>query len=88
VAVVARVLLDHVHIDPADVAGALRVVAVAGHDIIKLPAGHGGACVLYFLLECLDVGVRVRVIKRLEVLADELGYQELSMTGLGFPILT
>src|SRR5271166_6693721 len=40
VAVVARVLLDHVQVDPADVPGALGVVTVAGHDIIKLRAGH------------------------------------------------
>src|SRR5215510_8366801 len=47
VAVVACVLLDHVQVDPANVEGALWVVAVAGHDIIKLLSGHGGACVLY-----------------------------------------
>src|ERR1035438_4519551 len=69
VAVVARVLLDHVQVDPADVPGALRMVTVAGHDIIKLLSGHGGAYVFYFLLEGLDVGGRVRVIKRFEVLA-------------------
>src|SRR5512132_3833788 len=43
VAVVARVLLDHVQVDPADVPGALRVITVAGHDIIKLFSGDGGA---------------------------------------------
>jgi hypothetical protein len=32
VAVMARVLLDYVQVDPADVPGALRVVMVAGHD--------------------------------------------------------
>jgi hypothetical protein len=32
VAVMARVLLDQVQADPADVPGALRVVTVAGHD--------------------------------------------------------
>jgi hypothetical protein len=69
VAVVARVLLDHVQVDPADVPGALRVVTVAGHDVIKPLSGHGGARVLYFLREGLDVGGRVRVIKRFEVLA-------------------
>ena len=42
-AVVPRVFPDHVQVDPADVAGAPGVVAVAGHDIIKLLAGHGGA---------------------------------------------
>ena len=42
VAVVARVLRDHVQVDPADVAGAPGMVAVAGHDIIKPPAGRGG----------------------------------------------
>src|SRR5215469_6314736 len=69
VAVVARVLLDHVQVDPADVPGAPGVVTVAGHDIIEVFPGHGGAGVLYFLFECLEVGGRVRVIKRLEVLA-------------------
>ena len=69
VAVVARVLLDHVQVDPADIPGALAVVTVAGHDIIELLAGHGGARVLYLLPEGLDVGGRVRVIKRVEVLA-------------------
>jgi len=69
VTVVARVLLDHVQVDPADVPGALRVITVAGHDIIKLFSGHGGARVRYFLLVRLDVGGRVRAIKRLEVLA-------------------
>src|SRR6266699_1037989 len=56
VAVVARILLDHVQVDPADVPGALWVVPVAGHDVIKLLSGHGSAGVLYFLLEGLDVG--------------------------------
>src|SRR5262249_11295213 len=69
VAVVARVLLDHVQVDPADVAGALRVLTVAGHDVIEVFSGHGGARVLYFLFECLEVGGRVRVIERFEVLA-------------------
>ena len=32
VAVMARVLLDHVQVDPADVPGAFLVVIVAGHD--------------------------------------------------------
>ena len=36
--------------------GALGVVAVAGHDIIELLAGHGGARVRYLLLECLEAG--------------------------------
>jgi hypothetical protein len=52
-AVVARVLLDHVQVDPADVPGPLRVVTVAGHDIIELPVGHRGACALYLLSEWL-----------------------------------
>src|SRR3954453_22371036 len=34
-AVVPRVLLDHVHIDPPDVAGPLRVVAAARHDVVQ-----------------------------------------------------
>ena len=68
-AVVPRVLLDHVQVDPADIPGALAVVTVAGHDIIELLAGHGGARVLYLLPEGLDAGGRVRVIKRVEVLA-------------------
>ena len=42
---------------------------MAGHDIIELLAGHGGARVRYLLLECLEAGGRVRVIKRFEVLA-------------------
>jgi len=45
------------------------VVAVAGHDIIKPPAGRGGARVRCLPLERLDIGGRVRVIERLEVLA-------------------
>jgi putative ABC transport system ATP-binding protein len=69
VAVVARILLYHVQVDPADVPGAFRVVPVAGHDVIKLLSGHGSTGVLYFLLEGLDAGGRVRVIERFEVLA-------------------
>jgi hypothetical protein len=53
VAVVAGVLLDHVQVEPADVASALRVVTMAGHDAIELSAGHGDAGLLYFLFECL-----------------------------------
>src|SRR5215471_12030863 len=69
VAIVACVLLDHVQVDPANVECALSVVAMPRHDIIKLLSSHGGARVLYFTLEGLDVGGRVRVIKRLEILA-------------------
>jgi hypothetical protein len=43
-----RVLLDQVKVDPADVPGALRAVTMAGHEVIKLPSGHGGAYALYF----------------------------------------
>ncbi len=68
-AVVARVLLDHVQVYPADVPDTFRVVTVAGHNIIELFSGHGGARVLYFLFERLDVGGCVRVSKRFEVLA-------------------
>ena len=42
----ARVLLDHVQVGSADFPGALRVAAVARHDIIRLLSGHGSACVL------------------------------------------
>jgi hypothetical protein len=42
---------------------------VAGHDIIELLCRRGGACLLYFLSECLDAGRRVRVIQLFEVLA-------------------
>jgi hypothetical protein len=45
------------------------VITVAGHDIIKLFSGDGGAGVRYFLLVRHDVGGRVRGVKRLEVLA-------------------
>ena len=38
VPVVPRVLLDHVHEDPADVALALGVVAPAGHDVVERPS--------------------------------------------------
>ena len=69
VAVVTRVLLDHVQVDPADVPGPLGVMAVARHDVIKLPTCHCGARVLYLLPEGLEAAGRVRVLQRLEVLA-------------------
>jgi hypothetical protein len=73
VPVVPRVLLDHVHEDPTDVALPLRVVAPTGHDVVERPSGYRGASGVTFAPERGEISGCVGVIDLFEVQTDAVG---------------